>query len=193
MGNLPAKNGIPYLDVTTTKNVDGDKLYISVINRHDSSDITSSVTIANGGTISSTGTAWAIESDSYSDRNIWTNPTDVVGTSSTITGLGSSFSHTFPAHSYTILEIDITADAVSTPTLIGQVTDSAGSPIAGATVTVVGTGDTTTDANGYYQITTTTGTKTVTASASGYTSGALNNVEVIGTGSTSLPFQLDTS
>lgn len=34
IGNLPARNGIPYLDATATRSLDGSKLYLSVVNRH---------------------------------------------------------------------------------------------------------------------------------------------------------------
>ena len=53
--------------------------------------------------------------------------------------------------------------------LRGRVTDSAGTPIAGAFVSVDSTHNDTTDASGYYEITgLTPGSYTVTASASGY-------------------------
>lgn len=190
MGNLPARTGIPHLDVTSTKSTDGTKLYVSVVNRHDTTDITSTVTIANGGTIASTGTAWVLDSANYLDSNSWTGQTDVIAASSTITGVGSSFSHAFPAHSYTILEITLSADAVTTPTLIGQVTDVAGAAISGATVQITGAGSTTTDVNGYFQLATTVGTKELTASATGYVSSTLTGVDVHGSGNTSLPFRL---
>lgn len=190
IGNLPARTGIPYLDVATSKSTDGDTLYISVVNRHDTTDITSTVAIDNGGTISSSGTAWVLDSDNYLDRNSWTDQTDVVAASSAVSGVGSSFSYTFPAHSYTIIEIDVSADAVSTPALIGRVTDAAGIAISGASVQITGGGSTTADTNGYYRISTTVGTKEVTASASGYPSGTLGGVDIRGSGNTALPIEL---
>lgn len=191
MGNLPAKANIPYLDATTTKSLDGTKIYLSVVNRHPSSDLSTSITINNGGTIGSLATVYTLNSTSYLDINSWQNPTNVVTTVSTLPGVGSSFSYSFPAHSYTLMVISAGAASVSTPAVTGRVTTTVGDPLSGATVQVVGGNSATTDTDGYYFIPVTSpGTYTLTASKSGYLSASLYNVEVHAGGTTALPIEL---
>ena len=191
MGNLPARSNVPYLDVTTTRSADGTKLYVSVLNRDPASATTTSISIANGGTIGSSATARTVNSASYLDQNTWQNPTAVQLATSTVTGVGSSFSYSFPAHSYTVLTIDTTATAVTLPAVTGRVTTSAGVAISGATVQIVGGASTTTNADGYFLITgVAAGTKSVQVSKSGYTTYTRNQLEVSATGATTLPVRL---
>lgn len=81
--------------------------------------------------------------------------------------------------------------AVNTASVVGRVTTTSGAAISGATVDVGSAASGTTDAEGYFNIpVATSGTYTVTASASGYQPGSLGNVEVRGTGATTLPIRL---
>jgi alpha-L-arabinofuranosidase len=191
MGNLPARSNVPHLDVTTTRSADGTRLYISVVNRDPSAATTASISLANAGTISSTATVRTVTSGNYLDQNSWANPTLVQAATSTKTGVGASFSHTFPKHSYTVIEIPIGASAVTLPAVAGRVTNASGTAIAGATVQVVGGGSTTTNAQGYFLITgVVAGTRSVTVTATGYASYTRNQLEVSTTGATTLPIRL---
>ncbi|TXK19757.1 hypothetical protein FVQ89_07825 [Homoserinibacter sp. GY 40078] len=191
MGNLPARSGVPYLDVTTTRSADGTKLYVSVLNRDPSAATTTSISIADAGTIGSTATARTVNSSSYLDQNTWQSPTTVQLASSSVTGVGSSFSYAFPAHSFTVLTIDISAPAVTLPAVTGRVTTAAGAAISGASVTLSGGGSATTNANGFFLIAgVTPGTRSVTVTKSGYTSYTRSELEVSATGATTLPIRL---
>lgn len=186
MGNLPAKNGVPYLDATATRSANGTKLYLSVVNRDPSVAQAATISLANAGTIGATATAYTLNSASYLDKNSWQNPTRVATTTTTVPGVSSSFSYTFPAHSYTVLVFDTTAAAVNTASVMGRVVlASTGAPVAGATVQVVGGSSATTNADGYYIIpVATAGTYTLTVSKTGYTTVSLYHVEVYSDGTT---------
>lgn len=191
MGNLPARSGVPYLDVTTTRSADGTKLFVSVLNRDPSSATATTISIADAGTIGSTATARTVNSASYLDQNSWQSPTAVQTSTTTVSGVGSSFSYSFPAHSYTVLTIDIGAPAVTLPALTGRVTNAAGAGIAGATVAMSGGASTLTNADGYFLIAgVTSGTKAVTVTKSGYASYTRSQIEVSATGATTLPVRL---
>lgn len=191
IGNLPARSGVPYLDATATMSADGSRMYLSVVNRHPSSDLATTINLNNAGTIGSSATLHRLNSASYLDQNTWQNTNQVAVTTSTLTGVSSSFSHSFPAHSYSLIVFTTSAGSVSTPRLIGQVTTATGSPVAGATVQVGSVGTGTTDNSGYYSIAVSSpGTYTVTASAPGYQPASLANVEVHAEGATALPLRL---
>jgi alpha-L-arabinofuranosidase len=189
-GNLAAKTGIPLLDVTTTRSMDGTKLYVSVINRDASSSQPTTINLSNAGTISSTATASTVTSANYLDANSWLNPNLIQTATSAVTGVGSSFSYTFPAHSYTVLTINTTATAITGPMLIGQVTNSAGTPIAGATVTTNTGLFGTTDSAGYYRFAVPVGTYSLTTTAAGHPNYTRTAVEVTTLGATPLPIRL---
>lgn len=191
MGNLPARSNVPHLDVTTTRSADGEKLFVSVLNRDPSASTTASISIANAGAIGGTATVRTVTSANYLDQNTWADPDLVQAATSTITGVGSSFSHTFPKHSFTIIEVDISAASVTLPAVTGRVTTAAGAAISGATVQIVGGASTTTNADGYFLIPNVTpGTKQVTVTASGYSSYTRSQLEVSATGATTLPIRL---
>jgi alpha-L-arabinofuranosidase len=192
IGNLPARNGIPYLDATVTKSLDGRRIYLSVINRDPVNARATPITIANGGTIASSATAYTVNSGNYLDANSWQNPTLIAASSSTVTGVSSSFSYTFPAHSYTVLVIGAAASSTSVPAVAGRVVDANSNPIAGATVQITGGNTGTTDSDGYYLIpVASAGAYTLTASATGRTSSTHNHVRVQAGGSTALVFKLN--
>jgi LacI family transcriptional regulator len=129
-------------------------------------DHTTTFNLTGAGTIGSTATYNQVDSSSYLAQNTWQAPTTVGITTGTV---GSSFSYTFPAHSYTEITVLIGAAAQSGPLLVGPVT-TAGTPIAGATVTTNNLLSATTDSQGYSRISAPVGTYSVTASASGYAS-----------------------
>jgi len=191
MGNLPARSNVPHLDVTTTRSASGDKLYVSVVNRDPSAATSTSISIANAGAISSTATARTVNSASYLDQNTWQNRTKVRMSTSTVTGVGGSFTYSFPAHSLTVLTIDTSATGVTQPAVTGRVTTTAGAAISGAAVQVVGGASTTTNDDGYFAITgVPTGTVQVRVSKSGYTTYTRSQVEISPQGATTLPIRL---
>lgn len=191
VGNLPRRTGVPYIDATVTRSADGSKTYLSVVNRHPTDALAVDIDLSNFGTIASSAMAHVLTSSSYLDKNTWQNPTNVAVSNTQVTGISSSFSHTFDPHSYTVLELDTSASSVNTSSLAGRVTTTSGDPIAGANVDVGGVASGTTDSEGYFLIPVSTpGTYSVTASASGYQTGSIHNVEVGATGGTTLPIQL---
>ncbi|NUT37348.1 MAG: hypothetical protein HOV79_30240 [Hamadaea sp.] len=190
LGNLPARSGVPMLDITSTRSADGTKLYLSVINRDPSAAQTSTVTLTGAGTVGSTASVATVNSPGYLDQNTWQNPNLVQTATSSLTGVGSTFDYTFPAHSYTVITVTIGAAAVSAPTIIGRVTTTGGAAISGATVDAGGGLTGTTDAAGYYRITAPVGTYTLTVSKAGYTTKVRTAVEVSALGATPLPVRL---
>jgi alpha-L-arabinofuranosidase len=190
LGNLPARAGVPMLDITATRSADGTKLYLSVVNRDPSAAQTSTINLSGASTIGSTASVTTVNSTGYLDQNTWQNPGLIQAATSTITGVGASFDHTFPAHSYSVITVTVTAAAVTAPTIIGRVTTTSGTPITGATVDAGGGLTASTDAGGYYRITAPTGTYTLTASKTGYTTKVRTAVEVSTLGATPLPLRL---
>ncbi|GAA1022418.1 hypothetical protein Aple_075730 [Acrocarpospora pleiomorpha] len=190
LGNLPARANIPMLDITSTRSADGTKLYISVVNRDPSAVQTSTINLTGAGTIGSTATVNTVNSAAYLDQNTWQNPTLIQTTTSTITGVGASFDYNFPAHSYTVLTIDIGASPVTAPTIIGRVTTTAGAAIPAATVDAGGGITGTTDTNGYYRLTAPPSTYSLTISKPGFTTQTRTKVEVSTLGATPLPVRL---
>jgi alpha-L-arabinofuranosidase len=191
IGNLPARSGIPYLDATVTKSLNGGNIYLSVINRDPTNARATPITISNGGTIGSTATAYTLNSNGYLDTNTWQNPTLIAAATSTITGVSSSFTYTFPAHSYTVLVLTASAASITVPAVAGHVVDTTNNPISGATVQVTGGNSGTTDSDGYFLIpVSSAGAYTLTASATGHTTVTHYHVRVQTTGSTALAFQL---
>ncbi|MFI6535936.1 alpha-L-arabinofuranosidase C-terminal domain-containing protein [Nonomuraea sp. NPDC050547] len=186
MGNLPARNGVPMLDVTSTRSADGTKLYVSVVNRDPSAAQAATINLAGAGTVGSTATVSTVGSPGYLDRNTWRQPTAIQTTTTTTTSVNA---HTFPAHSFTVLTFDIAAPAVAAPVIVGRVTKTDGTPIAGATVTAGGPG-VVTDASGHYRLPAAAGVRNLTVSASGYTTYVRTAVEVSALGASPLPVRL---
>lgn len=186
MGNMPARAGVPYLDVTTTRSADGSRIYLSVVNRHPSAAITASIEIDGTTSIASTGTVHELNSGSYLNVNSWADPDVVAPTSAMLSGLGSSFSHEFPAHSFTIIELETVAPSTNGTVISGYVYDeSTFAAVSGATVSVPGAGTTTTDARGRYLITVPgDATYSITVSGAGYATKTRTGIEVRGVGAT---------
>lgn len=190
LGNLPARNNIPMLDVTSTRSMDGTKLYISVVNRDPSAVQTSTINLTGAGTIGGTASVKTVNSAGYLDQNTWQNPTLIQTATSSATGVGASFDYNFPAHSFTVLTVDIGAPAVTAPIIIGRVTTPAGVAISGANVNAGGGIVGTTDAAGYYRLIAPVGTYTLTVSKAGFTTKIRTAVEVSSLGATPLPVSL---
>jgi alpha-L-arabinofuranosidase len=190
VGDLPAQSAVPYLDATTTMSANGSQLYISVINRDPSNDHETTIDVSGAGTIGSSASYEQVDSSSYLDQNTWQDPDLISTTSGTIDDAGSSFTFTFPAHSYTEITLDTDGTAISGPEIIGEVTNSSGTPISGATVETNTALYATTNSSGYYEISAPAGTYSLTASDTGYTSYTETGVQVSSVGETPLPISL---
>ena len=91
-------NGTPYLSATASK--DGDILYLMVVNKHLTSDITATINIP-GFTVPYVTSALTLNGPSIDSTNESSNLVKV--TSSTISNASTSFDYTFPAHSLTAI------------------------------------------------------------------------------------------
>ncbi len=193
VGDLPAQSAVPYLDVTTTMSANGQQLYISVINRDPDNDHETTINVSGAGGVGSTATYQQVDAPSYLDQNTWQDPNLVSTTSGRIDDAGSSFTFDFPAHSYSEITLDTNGPSVSGPVIIGQVTNSSGTPIAGATVETNTGLYGTTNSDGYYEIAAPAGTYSLSASDSGYSSYTETGVQVTSVGETPLPISLTSS
>lgn len=84
--------------------------------------------------------------------------------------------------------LDVTLDSLETGTVSGTVTDGAGDPVEGATVSAAGT-ETTTDASGAYELQVPGGAQDVMVEADGFES-ATESVEVVAGSTTTLEVEL---
>ncbi len=106
----------------------GSTYYLTVINTS-VSDNSSTINLGGVTSVSSTATVTSMSAPSSTSTNSLANPTNVVPVTSTFSGLGPSFSYTFPAYSITILQFDATVD---TPT-VATAANANPSPVTGTT------------------------------------------------------------
>ena len=147
VGNLPAQKNVPYLDVTATRSAQGDKLYLSVVNRHPSDAIVTKLEFANA-TVNQRGTAHVVSASHYLLQNKW-NEMDAIAPIQHEFSIGTPSSYTFLPHSHTILEIPMQTDTIELPFVVGKV-QLAGNTVANAVVNLGGIRQTTTDSSGYF-------------------------------------------
>jgi alpha-L-arabinofuranosidase len=192
IGNIPALSNVPYLDALATRSLDGQKLYISVVNRDSVNTYTTPITIQGVTGVNSSANVYTLTANSYLAENTWKNPTNVQLASTTITDASTSFSYTLAKNSVTVFEFTVTGlTAITGSVLAGKVTTSTGTPISGATVTTDTGVQAITDVNGYYQMAIASGTYTLTATKSGYQNSTMNHVDVlVGAGTTSQPIRM---
>ncbi len=96
-------DGAGGINVVSTKDSKTGKIYLTVVNPGSAAQ---SVTVnVAGATVPATGTATVLTSAHPSDTNTISNPANVVPTTSSVTGLGSTFTRTFPAYSVTVLTL----------------------------------------------------------------------------------------
>lgn len=99
--------GIPYLDVSSTVTADGQKLFISVVNRHRQEELTTTIRVRDA-QLPAEGTLHQLFHDDPNTRNDVDRP-DAVAPSKAQIALQSGHAEiAFPPHSYSILEIDLT-------------------------------------------------------------------------------------
>jgi alpha-L-arabinofuranosidase len=97
-------SGVGGINTVATRDSRTGKIYLVVVNPGSKAQPVA-VDLNGVGKVASTGTATVITSAHPSDTNTISNPANVVPTTSTVTGLGASFTHTFPAYSVTVLTI----------------------------------------------------------------------------------------
>jgi len=98
-----AYDGAGGINVVSTKDSATGKIYITVVNP---GSIAEAVTVnVSGATIPTTGSATVLTSTRPTDTNTISNPANVVPTTSSVTGLGPTFTRTFPAYSVTVLTL----------------------------------------------------------------------------------------
>ena len=100
---IPEIPDTPYLDVTATLNERGNKLTLFCVNRKTKGDIEASVNVP-GFEIDS-ASLQELKADTIFAENNEDQPEAVIPVSRTIQATGTSFTHSFPAASVTVLEL----------------------------------------------------------------------------------------
>ncbi len=95
----------PWLDVVATLDEPGERVVLSVVNCHPTEDIEAQITVT-GPKITDDAFARTLNSDSPDDRNTFQEPERVKLVGTEILG-GNEISHVFPAHSLTVIELEI--------------------------------------------------------------------------------------
>jgi len=98
--------GLPYLDVCTTIDSEKRKLVFSVINRHETEPMETSVQIL-GGTVGGQATGQLLTAPSVKTENSFDNPDAVSLVAITSFAAANEFNYTFPAHSQTVFSFDL--------------------------------------------------------------------------------------
>ncbi len=101
---LPGQS-LPYLDAVATLDEDGQRLILSVVNSHASDDIEADITIM-GPTVGDQARLHTLNADSPDGHNDFDEPENVSVEKSQTAG-GNQMTYSFPAHSLTTLELNI--------------------------------------------------------------------------------------
>ena len=99
---------LPFLDVSATLNEEDKKLFISVVNRHKDRDIETCIKVQEG-KIASEGHVHVLHHEDPHAMNTYEEPENVKPETLHTSGLSNSFNWTFPAHSYTIIGLNLLA------------------------------------------------------------------------------------
>jgi len=101
------ETGLPYLDAGATSSEDGSRLVLTVVNRHADEALAAEVRLLG---VSPTGEMRVCEvaGPSLDAANAFDEPDVVVPASATEPAPGSTFIRTFPAHSLTLIELNLT-------------------------------------------------------------------------------------
>ena len=128
-------SGATGLQTLVTKT--GTTYYVTVINTLGTAN-TTTVNLSGVTEVSSTGTATSLIAPSSTSTNSITNPTAIVPTTSSVSGLGTSFNYTFAGYSITVLKF--TADNAPT---VATAAAASPSPVTGTTtnLSVLGADD----------------------------------------------------
>jgi len=97
---------LPFLDVSATLNEEDKKLFISVVNRHKDRDIETNIKVQEG-KIASEGDVQVLQHEDPHAMNTYEEHENVKPETLHTSGFTNSFNWTFPAHSYTIIELNL--------------------------------------------------------------------------------------
>lgn len=100
-----ADRRFPYLDVVATLDEDGERVVVSVVNAHETDDIEAAIKVS-GVELTDDAFARVLTADSVVARNDFDNPEQVKLEGFETVG-GNEISITFPAHSLTVVELEI--------------------------------------------------------------------------------------
>lgn len=95
---------LKYLDVVAS--LDSKKLYLHVVNRHFKDSITATLKLENF-SVKKDASVYLLTADSADAINTFDEPEKVKIQTETIHNAGANFSHTFPAHSVTVMEFTL--------------------------------------------------------------------------------------
>jgi alpha-N-arabinofuranosidase len=97
---------IPYLDVSSSYSEDENTLVINVVNRNMEEAISTNI-ISDTGDFNGTAKVSTINSDNVNARYTAQSSNNYIPVTSTMEINGNSFSYSFPAHSFTQIEIEL--------------------------------------------------------------------------------------
>jgi alpha-N-arabinofuranosidase len=100
---------VPYLDVSATTDDAKNSLSLAVVNRHQSQPIATSIAV-DGVHVDGKAQAFEINGASPDSENSFAAPENVRIQQKDPVPAGASFSYTFPAHSITLLKLNIAAN-----------------------------------------------------------------------------------
>jgi alpha-N-arabinofuranosidase len=101
---FPDMPDTPYLDVSATTDDKGQKLTLSVVNRHPTADITVDIAI-EGFKLQATGDLYEVNGPSLDATNTFAEPKNVGVKRSSFSGAGPAIRQTFAAHSLSVLAL----------------------------------------------------------------------------------------
>lgn len=104
MGDMPARHGEPYLDVAATRDADGRRLWLHVVNRHPHLPMDTTIDLSGAAAVAAT--AWVLTGPHPWARNSFASK-ETVRISSSEAPWGEGGRHTFPPCSATSLEIEL--------------------------------------------------------------------------------------
>jgi alpha-N-arabinofuranosidase len=98
---------IPYMDVSATLSREKRKLYVAGINLHKDSDLLFEIVI-KGGDMGKRARIWELNGPNVESYNDVSHPNDVNVKEKPTIDVSKRFNYIFPAHSATIIEMDLT-------------------------------------------------------------------------------------
>jgi len=99
-------SNIPYIDASATFNKENEQLFIAVVNIHSDSDMNTEIRI-EGGRPKGTARVWELNGDRTDSYNDIDHPQDVKIEEKGTISVASEFDYVFPAHSVTVLEMNL--------------------------------------------------------------------------------------
>ncbi|MFM7195043.1 MAG: alpha-N-arabinofuranosidase, partial [Bacteroidota bacterium] len=99
------QKSVPYLDVSAAWKKESNELVLNVVNRHETSPITTDL-ISQWGKFSGKATVYEVNSGSLMDENS-AAVTKVKTTEKQVNASGDRMNYTFPAHSFTMIRVKV--------------------------------------------------------------------------------------